>query len=290
MSITRPDGLQVLTTVSEVRAYRDQLRAAGHTLGLVPTMGFLHEGHLNLMRAAQDHADVVMASVFVNPTQFAPDEDFETYPRDTEGDLAKARAAGCAAVFLPQVSAMYGDGAQTTVHMGPLAEELCGRRRPTHFTGVCTVVLKLFNITGCDVAVFGQKDYQQLAIIRQMVRDLDVPVAVVGHPIVRESDGLAKSSRNAYLDPDARRQAVALSSALALVTDAWGHGERDPERLEAMARTRIAEASLAVVDYVQVSDAVTLAPHSDRCDGDTVIALAVYFGATRLIDNVVLRG
>ena len=200
--------MRVLRTVDAVREFTRSHHREGRTVGFVPTMGALHEGHLALMGTAAQHADVVLASIFVNPTQFGPGEDLDAYPRDEQGDLDKAQAAGCQAVFMPSVEVMYPPGVATTVAVPDLAQYLCGQSRPTHFAGVCQVVLKLFNIVGCDVAVFGQKDYQQLAIIRRMVRDLNVPVRVVGHPIVRASDGLALSSRNAYLSPHQRAQAL----------------------------------------------------------------------------------
>jgi len=282
--------LVVLKTVDDVRRFRAELSAQGRTLALVPTMGFLHRGHLALMHAAGEKADIVMASIFVNPTQFGPDEDLDTYPRDTEGDLAKAREAGCTAVFMPDVDTMYGDGAETQVNVGSLSQGLCGRSRPTHFAGVCTVVLKLFNITGCDVALFGEKDYQQLAVIRRMVRDLDVPVRVFGHPIVREDDGLAMSSRNAHLSPEQRRQALALSKGLGEVKSAWAAGERNAATLTGLVTARIAREIGAQVDYIQVCNAESLMPVTGVCEGATLVALAVHFGSTRLIDNLVLGG
>ena len=290
MMIDGRSELVVLKTVDDVRRFRAELSAQGRTLALVPTMGFLHRGHLALMHAAGEKADIVMASIFVNPTQFGPDEDLDTYPRDTEGDLAKAREAGCTAVFMPDADTMYGDGAETKVNVGPLSQELCGRSRPTHFAGVCTVVLKLFNITGCDVAIFGEKDYQQLAVIRRMVRDLDVPVRVFGYPIVREDDGLAMSSRNAYLSPEQRRQALALSKGLGEVKSAWAAGERNAETLTGLVTARIAREADAQVDYIQVCNAESLMPVTGTCESATLVALAVHFGSTRLIDNLVLGG
>jgi pantoate--beta-alanine ligase len=279
--------MQILRTVAEARSFVFAHRGAGRRVGLVPTMGALHAGHLALMGAAADHADVVVASIFVNPTQFGPEEDLETYPRDTAQDLAKAEDAGCHAVFLPSVEVMYGPGAATTVAVPALAEHLCGRSRPTHFAGVCVVVLKLFNIIGCDVAVFGQKDYQQLAIIRRMVRDLNIPVEIVGHPIVRSPDGLALSSRNAYLSTEQRVAAVGLSDALRRVGDAWRSGQTDAGALRAMVVQRLEAAKGGRIDYVEVCDPDDLAILSGPIAGGCLVAVAVFFGETRLIDNAV---
>jgi len=237
------------------------------------------------MGSAAEHADVVLASIFVNPTQFGPNEDLDAYPRDEAGDLAKAESAGCEAVFMPSVEVMYPPGAATTVAVPTLAQYLCGQSRPTHFAGVCQVVLKLFNIVRCDVAVFGQKDYQQLAIIRRMVRDLNVPVKVVGHPIVRAEDGLALSSRNAYLDAEQRQEALALNQAVAQVGAAWRNGERDAQRLLSIARNRLEAARGAQIDYVEIADPDDLSPLDGEISGGVLVAVAVFFGSTRLIDN-----
>ena len=238
---------------------------------------------------ATERSEVVLASIFVNPTQFAPNEDLDAYPRDIEGDLRKARSAGCAAVFLPSVSEMYSEDAQTSIHAGALAKGLCGESRPSHFSGVCTVVAKLLNIVGCDLAVFGQKDYQQLAIIRRMVQDLDIPVEILAGPIVRESDGLALSSRNAYLSKEHRREALSLSEGLAQARSAWQKGERSAGTLRQAVADVIKTRPSAEIDYIQVVDAVSLEPIEVDCAGDALIALAVRFGATRLIDNTVLE-
>ena len=278
--------MKILESIAAVRAFVAQARRADRRVALVPTMGALHAGHLALMTAAQTHAAVVVTSIFVNPTQFAAGEDLAQYPRDREGDLAKARSAGCAAVFLPSVEAMYPAGAQTRVSVPGLAAGLCGASRPTHFTGVATIVLKLLNIVGPDVAVFGEKDYQQLAVIRRMVRDLDVPVQIVGHPIVREPDGLAMSSRNVYLSVEQRRDALSLGAALDAVEAAWGAGLRDSEGLIGEARARIRGGT---IDYVEVRDADDLVVVEGPATGDMVVALAVRYGTTRLIDNRRLR-
>ena len=273
-----------LRTVADCRAFRHA--HPGRTLALVPTMGYLHEGHLSLMRAAADHADLVMASLFVNPTQFAPGEDLDTYPRDEAGDLAKAEAAGCAALFAPDVAAMYHPDASTTVRVGGLTDGLCGASRPTHFDGVCTVVAKLFGATGCDVAVFGEKDYQQLAVIRRFVRDLDFPVRVVGGPIVREPDGVAMSSRNVRLSEPERVSARSLHRSLQAARARWAEGERGGPALEALVRDGMDPAG--EVDYVEVRDAEDLSRVTGDAARPVVVAVAVRFGATRLIDNVVL--
>ena len=273
-------------TRAEARAWRAAHR--DRRLALVPTMGFLHEGHLALMRAARATADLVMASIFVNPTQFGPGEDLDRYPRDPEGDLEKCAAAGCDAVFLPLAAEMYRPGAQTRVEVPALAAPLCGVSRPTHFAGVATVVTKLFLITGCDVAVFGEKDFQQLAVIRRFTQDLDLPVEILGHPIVREADGLAMSSRNAYLDPEARRRATCLSRGLQAARRDFEAGERDPRRLEAAVRGVVEATPGAQIDYIEARDPDSLAEVAAPCP-HLVLALAVRVGATRLIDNAVLR-
>ncbi len=274
--------MELLRSVAEIRAFR--ARHAGRRLGLVPTMGALHEGHLSLMRDCAQRAEVTVASIFVNPTQFGPNEDLDAYPRDEEGDLAKAESAGCDAVFLPSVEVMYPAGAATTVSVAALTAPLCGASRPGHFDGVTTVVLKLLNLSGCDLAVFGEKDYQQLAVIRRMVRDLDVPVEVIGHPIVRESDGLALSSRNVYLDTDERRRALGLSRGLARAAEGWEAGERDPRILEAA----MVEGLEARVDYAEARDAEDLSALDGPARGPVVLAIAAFVGRTRLIDNRLL--
>jgi len=289
--------MEVLREIAGVRAFVAAARRRGARIGFVPTMGFLHEGHLSLMRAARGPApvagsadDVVIASIFVNPTQFGPNEDFSRYPRDEAGDLEKCRAAGCDAVFLPPVEVMYPPDHRTRVHVEALTGPLCGASRPGHFDGVCTVVLKLFSIVGCDVALFGEKDYQQLAVIRKMAADLDLPVEVRGHPIVREADGLAMSSRNVYLDPAQRVAARSLSAGLAAARAAFGVGERDARNLEAVARGVLEAAPGAEVDYIEIRDAASLAAVTRPIDAAVVLALAVRFGRTRLIDNTVLGG
>jgi pantoate--beta-alanine ligase len=277
-----------VATVADVRAACDDARAAGRRVGFVPTMGFFHEGHRSLMRAARAENDLVVVSLFVNPTQFAPTEDLSTYPRDPEGDAAAAQAEGVDMLFMPTVSEMYPrDAARTTVHVDGLTTGLCAGSRPAHFDGVTTVVAKLFSIVGPSRAYFGRKDAQQLAIVRRMAADLDLPVDVVGCPLVREPDGLAMSSRNAYLTADGRRAATVLSRALFLASEAVANGERDAAVLRGIVVDTIASEPMVRLDYAEVVDAHTLEPVR-RVDTETLVAVAGFVGATRLIDNVTL--
>jgi len=268
-------------------------RDGGARLALVPTMGFLHEGHLSLLREARRRADqggkrgLALASIFVNPTQFGPGEDLARYPRDLQGDLAKCGAAGIDMVLAPSdPAAVFPPGHQTWVTVERASQGLCGERRPGHFRGVATVVAKLFGLTRPHLALFGEKDFQQLAVLRAMARDLCTGVEVVGMPIVREADGLALSSRNAYLSPDERRSALALSRSLFEARDAAARGERDAAALAARARATL-EAAGARVDYVELADPASLAPVAVAAPG-TVMLLAAFLGKTRLIDNLVL--
>ena len=258
-------------------------REAGVRVGLVPTMGYLHEGHLSLIAAAKKYADAVVVSVFVNPIQFGPNEDFEKYPREEKADLAKCRAAGAAAVFLPTPQTMYAPDASVHVTEEVLANRLCGLRRPGHFRGVCTVVAKLFNLAQPNVAVFGQKDFQQACVIRRMVRDLNFPIRIVVAPIVREPDGLARSSRNTYLSETERQQAVGLSRSLHLAKRLFREGQTSAKRIVAR-MVKSLEADGLQVDYVEIVDAETLDPVKTVQKGNAVL-LAVYDGKTRLIDN-----
>lgn len=254
-------------------------------MGLVPTMGALHEGHLSLIRAARADNDVVAVSIFVNPTQFGPREDLDRYPRDLEGDSVLCADAGADLIFCPSAEEMYPEPYSTWVEVEGLTDGLCGRSRPGHFRGVCTVVSKLLNICGPDRAYFGEKDVQQLAVVTRMVRNLDFPVEIVPCPTVRESDGLAMSSRNARLSPEERAQAPVLYRALRAACDRVRAGERDAAALERLIRSILAEAPLGEVDYVEIVDAGDLRPVT-TLSGQTVMALAVRFGDTRLIDNV----
>lgn len=266
-----------------VRAWRRE----GAAVGLVPTMGYLHDGHLGLVRLAREKADRVVASIFVNPTQFGPNEDLATYPRDEARDLALLKAEGVDAVFMPGVEEMYGAGGDTFVEVPGLSGILQGALRPGHFRGVATVVTKLFNIVTPDFAVFGEKDYQQLTLIRQMVRDLDMPLEIVGHPTVREADGLAMSSRNVRLSAEHRAQAVVLSRALSRAEE-LAKSAADIAALEAAIRKELAAAPSADVRSVDILDADTLAGLSGRLDRPAVVLLAVGFGNVLLIDQRVI--
>src|SRR5689334_2086686 len=267
-----------------MRARAEDLRRDGRRIAVVPTMGALHDGHLALLRAARGKADAVILTIFVNPTQFGPNEDLSRYPRDEAGDLAKARGCGIDLAFCPDAAAMYPPGSQTFVEVRELQRSLCGASRPGHFAGVATIVTKLFHITLPHLAVFGEKDYQQLAIIRRMVRDLDFAIEIASVPIVREPDGLAMSSRNAYLSSAQRRSAMSLSAGLAAAEAAFARGERGADALIAAARGPIEAAPETRIDYVELHDAQELARLA-RVDRPAVLALAVFVGTTRLIDN-----
>jgi pantoate--beta-alanine ligase len=262
-------------------------RAEGRSIGLVPTMGALHEGHLSLVRGAVEGCDFVVVSIFVNPTQFGPDEDLDSYPRDLEGDAAKVEELGADLVFAPSPNEMYAPNACTTVSVDVLTEGLCGAHRPGHFDGVTTVVCKLLNIVTPDRAYFGRKDYQQLTVIRRMVRDLDMPVEVIGLPTVREEDGLALSSRNEYLSERERAAAPKLHEALEAGAEAARDGATGAE-VERLVATQLGEEPLFDLQYVKAVDANTLQPLGDE-SGPMVIAAAAYLGDTRLIDNVAVE-
>jgi pantoate--beta-alanine ligase len=281
-----------MKTVRDVAGLREALapeRRAGRTIGLVPTMGSFHEGHLSLMRRARRDCDVVVVSLFVNPTQFAPTEDLATYPRDERLDAELAAAEGVDLLFVPPLSEVYPDGFGTTVTVGGVTDVLDGdarRRGPGHFAGVATIVTKLFNMAGPDVAYFGQKDAQQAVVIRKLVRDLDVPVRLVICPTVRDPDGLALSSRNAYLSSDERERALALSRALRAAEAAVALGERDAQAVLRAARAELDRAGVEP-DYLELRSATDLAP-VERVNGSTLLAVAARIGAARLIDNVIL--
>jgi pantoate--beta-alanine ligase len=280
--------LIVADTVAQVRECVKAWKKEGLTVGLVPTMGYLHEGHASLVQKARKECDKVIASVFVNPTQFGPNEDLEAYPRDFERDCALLEACGADAVFHPVPSEMYAGDFSTWVDMQGLTAGLCGKTRPTHFRGVCTVVSKLFNIVTPDRAYFGQKDAQQLAVIRRMVRDLNIDVQVVGCPIVREADGLAKSSRNTYLSAQERCAALVLSRSVACGKELASGGEKDTARIVAEMCRVIESEPMARIDYVEAVDAETIEP-VERLSRDTLFAMAVYIGKTRLIDNFIVQ-
>ncbi|MFV0258533.1 MAG: pantoate--beta-alanine ligase [Acidimicrobiales bacterium] len=277
--------MTIIPTIDELRRHLDRVRRDGGTVGFVPTMGYLHDGHGSLMRAAATAADTVVASVFVNPLQFAPTEDLATYPRDLERDTAIAGANGVEIVFAPADDEMYPEGrVLTTVSVGELSARLEGESRPTHFAGVATVVSKLLNIVGPCRAYFGEKDFQQLAVIRRMVLDLSIPAEIVGCPIVREPDGLAMSSRNVRLDPDERAAAVVLSQALAAGAEAVAAGATDPDAVTATMAKVVAGEPLARLDYAAVADPATLeTPSAIR--SDVRLLIAARLGPVRLIDN-----
>ncbi len=280
----------VLRTVSETAAWAESLRRSGRSLALVPTMGYLHEGHLSLMREGRSRADVVAASIFVNPTQFGPNEDLSRYPRDLEGDLAKCASAGAEAVFTPEPAEMYPPGFQTSVTVGEVSQGLCGARRPGHFQGVATVVTKLLCLFKPRVALFGEKDYQQLQVIRALERDLSLGVEIVGMPTVREPDGLAMSSRNAYLSPEERHRALALSRGMAGAQALYQGGTREAAALVDVVRRELAAAGLRE-DYVELVDATSLKPLSAVTPGQPArMIVAAFAGKTRLIDNQPIGG
>ena len=276
--------MQVTKTVEETRKLVKEWKKQGKTIGLVPTMGFLHEGHASLIKRCREENDIVVVSDFVNPTQFGPTEDLEAYPRDFERDSRLCESLGVDLIFNPEPSDMYTDP-HAYVSIDLLSETLCGKTRPIHFKGVCTVVSKLFNIVSPDRAYFGQKDAQQLAIIRKMVQDLNFDITIVGCPIIREEDGLAKSSRNTYLSPEERKAALCLSKAVKKGQEIIKAGIDAEEVLSAM-RDIINAEPLAKIDYVSMVDALNMQP-VDKADRNALVAMAVYIGKTRLIDNFI---
>jgi pantoate--beta-alanine ligase len=278
----RAEGIQ------QVRRQVSEARLQGLRIGLVPTMGALHQGHASLIRAARAECGLVVVSIFVNPTQFGPGEDLSRYPRPLEKDLEVCRREGAAVVFTPTVAEMYPQGFATTIHVAGLSEKMCGGVRPGHFDGVCTVVAKLLAIVQPDVAYFGEKDAQQLAVVRRMAADLDLPVRIRGCPLVREPDGLALSSRNAYLSAEDRQRALALSAALAEARRTILAGERRAAPLAERVQKQLQAADGVKLEYVAVVDPDTLAD-LDRIEGQVLVAVAARVGQTRLIDNVLLR-
>lgn len=271
----------------QVREYINEQKKLNKTVGLVPTMGFLHEGHISLVNKATEQNDITIVSIFVNPIQFGPNEDLESYPRDLQRDCMLLEKAGVDLVFNPSAEEMYSNDFTTYVNMTGVTEELCGKSRPVHFKGVCTVVSKLFNIVKPDNAYFGQKDAQQLAIIRRMVRDLNIDVNVVGCPIIREEDGLAKSSRNTYLNAQERKAAVVLSKAVKLGRKMISDGETSTEKVISAMKALIGEESLAKIDYVEAVDADSIEPVNTVNGRRVLFAEAVFIGKTRLIDNFI---
>lgn len=280
--------MKIVTTIAEVRAEVKAWKKEGLTVGLVPTMGFLHEGHKSLMTAAKAGNDRVVVSIFVNPMQFGPTEDLASYPRDLEHDAALCESAGVDLIFHPEPEELYPEGFVSFVDMNGLTKELCGKSRPIHFRGVCTVCNKLFNIVKPDRAYFGEKDAQQLAVIRRMAADLNMDLEIVGCPIVREPDGLAKSSRNIYLTAEERRQALILSKAVALAGQLFDSGERHAQVIKDRMTELIETMPLAEIDYVQIVDSLTIEP-VDEITRDALAAVAVRFGKARLIDNITLK-
>jgi pantoate--beta-alanine ligase len=278
-------GIEVVDTIAAFREHLDGARRSGRTVGLVPTMGYLHDGHVSLMARARAECDVVAVTIFVNPLQFAANEDLSTYPRDLEGDVARCGAAGVEIVLAPDVTEMYPRPVITTVSVADLGATMEGAARPTHFDGVATVVAKLFNIGGACRAYFGEKDFQQLAIVRRMAADLSFPVEVVGCPIVRELDGLAMSSRNVYLSPDERAAAPVIHRALQAGAASILAGERDPATVRALVADIISAEPLAELDYAEVVDPETMAT-PDRLAGELRLLAAARFGTPRLLDNL----
>jgi pantoate--beta-alanine ligase len=280
--------MERVASIEEVRGVLRRPRLEGRTIGLVPTMGALHEGHLSLVAASRARCDLTVVSVFVNPTQFGEGEDFDAYPRDLDADEALLEGAGVDVLFAPSTAVMYPEGAVTRVDPGPMSQMWCGVSRPIHFAGVATIVVKLLNIVGADVAFFGEKDYQQLKVIQRVVKDLDLPTHIVGCPIVREPDGLALSSRNRYLTPQQRAHALVLSRALARVRARVDAGETDGISLQRELAEAIASEPGVALDYAAVVDAETLESVTElRLEGRALVAARV--GTARLIDNVSLR-
>ncbi len=280
--------MKVIDSISGMRAWSLETRQVGYSIGLVPTMGYLHEGHLSLIREARKQSDRVVVSIFVNPTQFAPGEDLERYPRDFERDHLHCEQEGTACIFYPSVEEMYPAEHKTFVKVEELSERLCGISRPVHFRGVTTIVLKLFNIVRPDVAVFGQKDAQQSIIIRRMTEDLNMDVGIITAPTIREADGLAMSSRNKYLTPRERQEAPVLYKSLRMARSAFENGNRDFDDIRSKMEAMITSESSGRIDYIEIVNTVDLTPSFSE-KGDILIALAVHFGKARLIDNCILK-
>lgn len=280
--------MEVIETISKMQKKCDDLRLAGKTIALVPTMGFFHEGHLELMRVGKKHADVVAISIFVNPIQFGPNEDFDDYPRDLDGDLAKAKEVGVSLAFTPSVKEMYPDGFQTSIHVDKVTNHLCGLSRPGHFDGVTTVVSKLFNACKPHLGVFGQKDYQQLTVISRMVKDLNMDIKVIGVPTFREPDGLAMSSRNSYLNPGERESALCLKKSMDLAQELFDQGARNTQKIKKAIEELIQDHPFTEIDYISLSDPYSI-EDIDSIEDEGLLALAVKVGKTRLIDNCVIK-
>lgn len=280
--------MRIIESIAEMQQAAEGWRCDGKRIGLVPTMGYLHEGHLELMRSLRPQCDVLVISIFVNPAQFAPNEDFERYPRDLERDIRLASAVGVDIGFMPQVAEVYPEGYQTYVTVTEVAAPLCGRSRPIFFRGVATVVAKLFHMVKPHVAVFGEKDFQQLVTVRRMVQDLNMEIEIIGYPTVREADGLAMSSRNAYLTPEQRPKAVRLNQSLRRAQALVQGGEQAGEAILNKVREVLDEDNDVRIDYAELCDPATLQPVT-RVEGPTLLALAVHVGVARLIDNAILK-
>ncbi len=287
LNVTGGITIDIVTTSEAMQELATRTRAAGKKIVLVPTMGYLHEGHLSLIREGIRHGDEIVVSIFVNPTQFGPSEDLDAYPRDFERDCRLAEEAGATVVFSPEAGDLYGRNFQTYVTLEKLPAHLCGISRPVHFRGVATVVTKLFHIVKPHTAVFGQKDFQQLLVIRQMVRDLNFGIDIIGAPIMREADGLAMSSRNAYLTPDQRKQALCLSRSLRKAREMVESGITDASEIIRAAESEITRHPETAIDYIALADTETL-EDTAVIDRPTLMALAVQVGKTRLIDNTIL--
>ena len=279
--------MKIIKDIDEMRSWSTQQKQNGKSIAFVPTMGALHEGHVSLLREGKRQANKLVLSIYVNPTQFAPTEDLDNYPRNLSTDLEKAEAVGTDAVFLPSDSIIYPHGYSTYVVTEKLGNKLCGKSRPTHFRGVTTVVAKLFNIVMPDMAIFGEKDFQQLAIIHKMVKDLNFPIEIIGCPIIREPDGLAMSSRNAYLSDDERKSALTLSQSLKRAREMAAGGITNAQAISTEIKSIISEAAHTRIDYVKIVDPTSL-DSIDEIAGPTLLALAVFVGNTRLIDNILL--
>lgn len=279
--------IKLVDNIKDMQSLSNKTKKDGQTISFVPTMGALHEGHLTLMRGAKEKSDYLVVSIFVNPTQFGLNEDFNKYTRDLEGDIKKISNIGVDAVFFPDVDEIYPDGYETYVEVRELQKPLCGQHRQGHFKGVATVVLKLFNIVKPDVAVFGEKDYQQLLIIKKMVRDLHLEIEILGMPIVREDDGLALSSRNAYLSDEERERALSLSKSLKTIRSEFKKGKQDIQELVKLGKSILNESSINNIDYLEIRDGNTLKREQNAKKGD-IVAVAAKFGNARLIDNTKL--
>ena len=280
--------MKIISSIQEMQAYAEGARQAGKIIALVPTMGYLHQGHLSLIRLAREHANLVITSIYVNPTQFGANEDLDSYPRDLERDQVMAGEAGTDVLFVPNDQLMYPPGYQTFVTVEKLTKRLCGRSRPTHFRGVTTVVTKLFNIVKPHIAVFGQKDAQQTIVIRRMVEDLNFDIKILEGPIIRHEDGLAMSSRNRYLSPQERAEATILYQSLRLAESMIVDGERDPKKIREAMHDLIDGIASSRIDYIEIVDTRDLEP-VNVIEGEILIAIAVFIGKARLIDNIRLK-